>query len=446
MDQSRNITEIVLALSLLFGSVLTLGCGETADSTASVAIESDSESATKLDWPSIYGPNHNSISNESGLVTTWSEEGPPVLWRRPVGEGFGSVISVDSRVLLMGRYGDQETIECLDAETGQPIWDHSYSTSCQCTYEYSTGPYSTPVANDQFVFCVGAQGQLHCLDHASGEVIWQRDLFSEYEIEPRDWPFAGSPLLLEDRLILNLGAVEKNAGIIALSLSDGQTLWESTNQPYAHTTPTVATIHEQQLVFVLAFDGLVCLKPESGDVLWEVAHRVKDPRGMNNTNAVSPVVVGDRVCVVSGPKVKPGFRCFQILPDGSYEEPFDDIRLLKSQYTPLVPVGDYVFGLTPMTVGGPTLKCIDLNAGKISWKGKPNVGRANMLAVGDSILMLAEDGNLAAMKINFRKMEITSRTAKPILKKPCYTSMALANGKLFLRNEQELVCLDLSKE
>jgi len=166
---------------------------------------------------------------------------------------------------------------------------------------------------------------------------------------------------------------------------------------------------------------------------------------MNGTNAVSPVVAGDQVCVVSGPKVKPGFRCFRILPDGNYEEPFNDIRLLKCQYTPLVPVGDHVFGLTPMTVGGPTLKCIDLVAGEISWEGKPDLGRANMLAVGDSILMLGESGHLASMKISFDKMELTSRTAKPILKKPCYTSMALADGKLFLRNEQELVCVDLAK-
>lgn len=142
-----------------------------------------------------------------------------------------------------------------------------------------------------------------------------------------DWPFAGSPLVLSDRLILNLGAVEKEAGIVALDLSDGKTIWEATDHGYAHTTPTAATIDGQQRVFVLTFEGLVCLNPKDGTVDWEVAHQVRDPTGMNGTNAVSPVVIDDRVCVVSGPKVKPGLRCFQVLPDGTYEETWRAIWL-----------------------------------------------------------------------------------------------------------------------
>lgn len=420
------------------------GCNQPSNiESVDLQIVTDSVEASSLDWPNIYGPQHNSCSLETNVNTVWSNDGPKVLWRQNVGVGFSAPICIDGKTLLLSRVDDEEIISCHDATDGHVLWDFRYSTTCQCIYEYSNGPYSTPVANRTHVFSVGAQGQLHCLDLASGSLVWKRDLFAEYEIEERDWPFAGSPLILEDRLILNLGAVEKEAGIIAIDLSDGATIWEATHDGYAHTTPTIATIHGQRLVFVLTFEGLVCLNPDDGNVHWEIAHQVRDPTGMNGTNSVSPVVVDDRVCIVSGPKIKPGLRCIRVLPDGNYDEPWNDIRLLNSQYTNLVTVGDHLFGFTPMTVGGPTLKCINLKRGKLAWKGKPDLGRGNMLAVGNSIIILGEDGTLASFELNTSKLVERSRTAKPVLEKPCYTSLALNQGLLFARNEKELICFDL---
>jgi outer membrane protein assembly factor BamB len=394
-------------------------------------------------WPNVYGPQHNSTSLESNINTDWSHEGPAVLWRREVGTGFSAPISLGQTTILLSRVDAEEVVSCHDSNDGRIIWEYRYPTNFQCKYDYSNGPYSTPVANATHVFAVSAEGQLNCLDLNTGSLVWSRGLFDEYQIPKRDWPFAGSPLLLEDRLILNLGATDKEAGIIAIDLSNGKTIWEATSDGYAHTTPTIATIHGLQLVFVLTFENLVCVNPDNGTVHWQIAHQVRDPTGMNGTNAVSPIVIGDRVCVVSGPKVKPGLRCFRILPDGRYDEPWRDIRLLKSQYTNLVGIDGHLFAFTPMTLGGPTLKCIDIINGKLAWKGKPDLGRGNMLAVGNSIIILGEAGHLASFNLSTEKLTERSRTAIPVLEKPCYTSLALNRGLLFARNEKELVCFDL---
>lgn len=422
-------------------SALVAGCGTE---TANLNVATGPVQNSSTDWPNLYGPQHNSISGETGINTNWTKDGPKVLWRKEAGVGFSAPVSIGDQVILLSRLTGEEQVACRDTSDGSLIWEFRYPTNCECKYEYSDGPYSTPAANQTHVFTVGAQGQLHCLELSTGSVLWSRDLFAEYEIPNRDWPFAGSPLLLKDRLILNLGAADKNAGIIAIDLSNGETIWEATNDGYAHTTPTVATIHGQRLVFVLTFEGLVCLDPKDGSVHWKIAHQVRDPTGMNGTNAVSPIVIDDRVCVVSGPKVKPGLRCFRILPDGKHEEPWRDIRLLKSQYTNLVGMDGYLFAFTPMTVGGPTLKCIDIVKGKLAWKGKPDLGRGNMLAVGDSIIILGEDGTLASFDFSSSGLIERSRTSQPVLEKPCYTSMALSRGLLFARNEKEIVCFDLN--
>ena len=446
---SRNLLSLVGAFSILF----CCGCHKPGESGKievrisrnAAASTSDTTGLSEIDpgWPNIYGQNHNSTSTESNISTTWPSSGPAIKWVRTTGAGYSSVVSAGDDTITIFRQVNEEVVECLDTESGKLRWEYRYPTNFKSTYEYSDGPYSTPVLTEQSVFTIGASGLLSCLDRDSGNVQWSRNLLTQYEIPKRDWPFAGSPLILEDRLILNLGAADKNAGIIAIDLVDGRTIWEATDHEYAHTTPTVATIDGQRMVFVLTFEGLVCLDPDDGNVHWNIAHRVRDPTGMNGTNAVSPIVISDRVCVVSGPQTKPGLRCFRILPDGKYDEPWRDIRLLKSQYTNLVGVDGYLFAFTPMTVGGPTMKCIDVINGKLAWKGKPDLGRGNMLAVNDSIIILGEDGTLASFALSSAKLTEISRTAQPVLDQPCYTSLALNKGLLFARNEKELICFDL---
>ena len=180
-----------------------------------------------------------------------------------------------------------------------------------------------------------------------------------------------------------------------------------------------------------------------GDVHWEVAHRIR-PR--DRYNAVSPIVFDDMVCVVTGPSVKPGIRCFKLKPDMSYTEPWADFKLLNTQYSNLVLVEKFLFGFTPTKQGGPELRCINIEKGKVRWIEQPQLGVGNMLAVGEHLLVLGERGNLSCFELSAEKPVEVCRTSEPILAAPCYTSMALANGLLFARNEQKLLCLDLREQ
>ena len=440
--------RIFVALWVSYLSVFLLtGCSDqsnsTVDSTQFKTFKTTSSTAIRMtDWPNLYGPDYGSVSTETDLALDFEANGPAVLWKRPIGKGYSAPVLRDGKLILISRHDDREVVECVDAETGNPLWEFDYPTDYDCSFEYSNGPYATPVIGKDAVVTVGAQGQFHCLDLTSGKTVWSRNLLRDYNVPLKEWPVTTSPLLVDDRIIFNLGAVEQSAGIVALDIASGEVLWESTDHGFSHASPIAATIHDRLFVFAMTDKGLVCLDPVDGNVHWEVPHRI---RQSDRYNAVTPVVYEDRVCIVTGPSVKPGFRCFQVQPDGSFREPWKNIRLLNSQYTNLVVVNGHLFGFTPVKQGGPELVCIDLEQGKHAWKTKPGIGRGNLLAVEDRLLILGEDGTLAVYELNGAAPKEVARTERPVLKRPCYTSMALGNGLLYARNERQIVCLNLRR-
>jgi len=445
--------SFVSVLVLVSGKIITAlaGCSGSDSSNLSEltvrnTVSSDSGNSSEnanSDWPNLFGPSYDSTSRENRFVTTWESGGPKEKWSCVIGEGYSAPIVVGGKLITLSRKENQEVVRCQNAKNGKSIWEYRYPTSFSCEFEYSNGPYSTPAANRQYVVTVGAEGQICCFDHQTGSIIWQRKLLDDYQVENKQWPVTSSPLIWNDRVILNLGAASQKAGVIAINLQDGKTIWEATDHGPSFASPVPSRLHGKDHVFAMTDQGLVVLDANNGNVFWEVPHRTR--RALWN-NAVSPIVHGDRVTIVTGPSVKPGLRSFKIQQNGTYVEPWSNIRLLNTQYTNVVVVDGYLFGFTPMKQGGPELRCIDLRSGKMKWKHQPNVGRGNLLAVGNSLLILGEDGHLVSMELNASRPIEKSRTENPILEKPCYTSMALSNGLIFARNERRLICIDLNKQ
>ena len=392
-------------------------------------------------WPSLHGPTGNGVCYQRGVNPAWPAAGPPALWSQKVGTGYSSPIVSQGRLILLHRQDDEEIIECFASDTGQSEWRFAYPTSYRCQYHYTSGPYSTPVIDGDRVYAVSATGVMHCVSLELGELVWSRDLMSDYEVEEKLFAAAASPLVLEDRLIFNLGAVQRDAGIIALDKLTGETLWEATDHDASCATPIAATIHNREYVFVVTFEGLVSLDPQTGDIHWEILFRCRAP---DSVNAVSPVCHDDLVFMATGPG--PGAICVRVLPDGSYKELWRDRRALDSQFNGLVCIDGYVYGFTSKNQDGVSYRCLDMRTGEIMWNLQSELGRGQALAVDNCIVLWGEHGQLGSVDVNPGKLVVRSMTANPLLEPPCYSSPAIENGLLFLRNESQLVCLDLRQQ
>lgn len=388
-------------------------------------------------WPTLLGPNHDCTSGERGLDLQWPEAGPYQHWRIPVGVGYSSPVVLGERVVLFHRKDDLEILDCLDAETGQTLWSFDSPATYQCPFAHSSGPYSAPVLEAGRVYAVGAAGQMYCLSLEDGSEIWHRDLHGDYEVEIEVWPAAASPLLEDDRLIVNVGGRKTGAGIVALDKDTGKTLWKATDDGASCSTPVAGTIHDRRIAFVWTADALTAVDPADGNVYWQIPFCAKNYEAAHGT---SPLVVDD-IVFISGYQL--GNLCVRVLPDGGYEELWRNKRkLLDSQYTSLIHLDGNVMGFSAVWR---SCRCLKIETGELQWKWRSRLRAATTIAVDGGYLMFDSTGRLASVRITPEGVEEIAMTRRPILAPPAMSYPALHNGLLYLRNEEEMVCLDLRR-
>ena len=391
-----------------------------------------------LGWPTLLGPRHDGTSPEMGLDLEWPEEGPLEKWRIAVGAGYAGPVALGDVVVLLHRKGQREVVECFEPESGQTRWEHSWGAIYECPYNHSSGPYAAPVLEAGRVYAIGAGGDLYCLDLESGAEIWRRSLHEDYEVEIEVWPVSASPLIVGDRLIVNIGGRKTGAGVVALSKETGETLWTATEDGASCATPRSAVMHGRTFVFVWTADALVSLDPEDGNVYWRIPFCAKNYEAAHGT---TPLVTAD-VVFVSG--YQTGNLCVRVSPDGACQELWRDKgKLLDSQYNNLLYVDGDVVGFS---ITRKSLRRLDLATGELKWQWRSKALNGTMIAVDGHYLLFGEKGHLASLVFDEEGARAVSMTRRPVLAPPCLSYPALHNGLLYVRNEEEMVCIDLRRE
>lgn len=401
-----------------------------------VLLEAAGETAAIPDgWPNLFGPSRDCTSPETDIVMSWGEEGPPELWRLDIGIGYASPVAADGRVLLYHRVEEEEVLACLNAESGEPVWEHRYPCTYHCRFEHSSGPYSTPIIHDGSVFIQGAEGIVKRLSFETGEVIWERNLSADYAVPENIYAVGHTPLLEGDRLIINAGGTVDDSGIVAISTETGETIWTATTQGASYSTPQAATIHDQRYVFVMTAEGLVALDPEDGTVFFERTWRAKHKDAVT---ATSPLIYGDLVVISVYQK---GTLCLRVLPDNTFEEVWMARREFVSQFNPMTCVDGYVYGWNNLDK---SFRCFDITSCEVQWYWYAPLGRGTHVLVGDQFIVFGESGQIAVVDANPQELIHSSLTKDNVpLEREAFSAPALADGLMFLRNEKQLVCLDL---
>ena len=373
------------------------------------------------DWPWWNGPERNGISRE----VDWSVEGKPdPLWRVQVGLGYSAVAVQAGRVFTIGYDPEKEldTVFAFDEASGRPLWTHSYPSKIWKT-SHGGGSLATPAADGDVVYTSEREGELLCLRAASGDVVWRVQVAKDLGIQPPAWGFAVSPLVFDDRLILNYGHV------VALDKHTGKELWRS-ERHFGDAYSTPIDFAPRGTHALAAFDqlglGVVALEDgrELAFVPWKGA-------GPDKCVSMTPVAIGSRI-FVSAPQ-----GAMLIDFDGEEPDKLWSKSVMKNQETGCVLWEDHLYGFDL-----DVLKCIDL-AGNEVWRQR-GIGAGALTIASGRLLIVSSEGELIIAQATPEAFtELYRRQALDPEGAPFWTLPVLANGRIYLRSHAgELVALD----
>jgi outer membrane protein assembly factor BamB len=391
-------------------------------------------SLSAADWPQWLGPERNGVSAETGLLQTWSKEGPPVVWQKEAGEGYSGPVVAGDWLILFHRIGDEEVVEALDAANGKERWKFSYPTRYRDLLGKGNGPRSTPLIAGKRVYTLGAEGRMHCLELETGKKVWERALNDDYRVRQGFFGVATSPLLEEDLVLVNVGG--KGVGIIALDKDSGKEVWRATQDEASYSSPVAATLNGTRTVFFFTREGLQGLDPATGAVRFSKHWR---SRLDASVNAATPLVIDGHVFLTAC--YGTGAVLLKVRKDG-VDEVWQSDDVLSVHYGTPVRQGEFLYGFDGRQEEGPRLRCVEWKTGKVRWT-KEEFGCGSMVLADGNLIALTEAGDLVLVEATASAYREKARSG--VLSGPCRAQLALADGRLFGRGPGKLVCWSLKK-
>ncbi|MDF1745432.1 MAG: PQQ-like beta-propeller repeat protein [Gimesia sp.] len=389
------------------------------------------------DWPQILGVSRNGHAIGETLDATWPEAGPTVNWQRDVGSGYAGLAVLNNVAILFHRIGDQETVEALQAETGEVLWKQSGTVNYNGTYNPNNGPIAVPLIHKNRVYTFGIAGRLQCLDFKTGKKIWSRETHRDFQVKAGYFGVGSSPIIVQDKLLVNVGGKRKNAGIVAFSLDQGIMLWQSMQDDASYSSPIAAFLHGRYYAIFITRSHLAGIDPQTGNVLFQFPFGKRGP----TVNGASPVLVKDYVFATSSYGVGSFWGKIDQL---NTSEIWRNHEIMSSQYTTPIEYGGTLIGIDGRQDIGPTrLLCFDPQTKKVNWS-QDDFGYATLLEADNKLILMKTDGTLVLAEASREKYKELGRAR--VLNSTTRALPALSNGRLFVRDEKTLKCLQLKTE
>ena len=381
--------------------------------------------ASAADWPQWRGPNRDGVSSEKGWLATWPAGGPKVLWKANFGPGCSSLAVVGEKVFTMGNDKDTGFVYCANANNGQIVWKYSFP-SVLAAHAFEGGQCATPTVDGDFVFAQGRQGQFFCLNKTTGALVWSKDFPKEYGVKMPGWGYAGSPLVLGEKVIVEVGA--KGASAVAFDKASGKVLWQVGDEAQSYGSPfAFMQDGKQRVAFFNAF-GLVIREAADGKEVLRFAWKTP-----NDINPTTPIVADGKAFIASGYG-----HGAALVPLGVADpKPIWESKEMKTKMNSCVLWEGYLYGFDEKA-----LTCMEFATGSVKWK-KQDLGMGALIVADGKLIIQAEEGDLVIAEASPAAYKEISRTATAA--KKSWVIPVLANGRIYTRNNSgEVVCFDVS--
>ncbi len=415
------------------------------------------------DWPRFLGAGIDSVSKETGINKDWRTKRPRVIWTRLLGDSYGIGVVSKGRFYQFDRFGDQARLYCLNAETGEQLWQFQYGSTYKDHYGYGGGPRCSPLVDGNRVYIYGVEGLLHCVDAISGKQVWRFDAQKQFGVIQNFFGVGSNPVIFGDLLLVMVGGSPEEdkaipaggfgrisangSGLIALDKRTGKVRYKAANELASYASLKTAKIGGRDWCLAFLRGGLVGLDPNNGKVDFHFPWR---DRSLESVNASTPIVVGDQVLISE--TYGPGTALLN-LSSGKPEVVWADSprvreRKLQTHWNTPVHHQGYVYGSSGRHLNDAELRCVRLKDGKVQWS-IPNLTRSSLLKVDGHFVCLCEEGTLILIEIDHTSfkpvglLQLKDEQGRPLLEEPCWAAPILSHGLLYVRGKDRLVCLEL---
>jgi outer membrane protein assembly factor BamB len=400
--------------------------------------------AAAAEWPQFRGPNRTGISEEQGLLQQWPKGGPKLLWQvEDVGDGYGAPVVAGDRVYLVSNRGmDNEFVQALSARDGKVIWSTRLGPVGRPDQQ---PPYpmarSTPTIDGSLLYAFSSNGDLACIETATGKVVWRKNVTQEFGGVSGTWAYAESPLVDGDRVVVTPGGAE--ATIVALNKKSGAVIWKSAipggdKAAYSSAIAVTAAGRKQYVQFV--DKGVVGVDATTGKFLWRYAMTSSGP-----ANIATPVVKGSHVYSTNARRFGAGL--VQLIPNGdsvSAEQVYFE-RDLPNSLGGQVLLEDHLYGTNPE---GPV--AVEFTTGKILWRA-PDVGPGAVLYADRRLYFHLENGEMILVEATPTAYKETGRFTpsgppkRRDARERAWVYPTVANGRLYIRDLGKLWAYDIKR-
>jgi outer membrane protein assembly factor BamB len=429
-----------MKLSLLITVAMVGVCFSTLSHT-----KADRLGAAASDWPQWRGPQRDGISPEQGLLKQWPKDGPKLLWQVNDIGGYSTPSVVGTRIYLMSNRGlENEFVQALSTQNGKPIWT---TRAGNVGNPNQDPPYpkarSTPTVDGDFLYALGSDGDLVCLEARSGKLRWQKNLRKDFGGMPGEWAYAESPLVDGDVVVVTPGGAE--ATMVALNKKTGAVVWKAAvpgGDPAGYASAIVMQAGGRKQYVQFLEKGIVGVDAKTGEFLWRYKDVAKGP-----AQAFTPIA---RDGYVYSGALGVGGGLVQLKPErgGVAAEQVYFARGLPNGFGGAVLVGDYLYGTE---IAGKELVAAEFTTGKVKWKAE-GLGMSSVVCADGHLYLHKENGDVVLVEAIPESYREKGRFTPPNppkkkqvgqLEDGAFAYPAIASGRLYIRDLGTLWAYDI---